>query len=357
MGQPSGRGSRQAWQRWLRAEEPTGPMPLVDRLRGTPFRDPSRMSTPEDAQARAAIQFGLRLGDLLLRSGSGTRDVEASLIAVTAAVGLSDVEVDITVQSITLPHAPPQGPPGNLLPVARSQSRDHGRLAAAYRLVSDLVDGRSPREQARTRLTEIETAPKPWPRWLVSVAYGLLAASVCVLVGGGPRAAALAFAASVAVDRLGRRLGRRRLAPFFITFVGAAIASVVTVLAVQVEWISVADAGPVIAGGIVVLLPGRLLVAAVEDAISGFLVTASGRVLEVLLTGAAIIAGVAVGLGLARRFDLVLTVDLGTTSAGDVTRGLAAAGVASLATSVAYRNRGRFVLATVLIGTIGYGVY
>jgi uncharacterized membrane protein YjjP (DUF1212 family) len=357
MSEPTGRGSPQAWQRWLRAEEPTGPMPLVERLRGTPFRDPRRMGTPEDDEARQAIEFGLRLGDLLLRSGSGTRDVEASLIAVTAALGLADVEVDITVQSITLQHAPPDGRLVNLLRVSRNQSRDHARLSAAYRLVTDLVRGECTRQEAERRLAEIETRPKPWPRWLVSVAYGLLAASVCVLVGGGALATGLAFVASVAVDRLGRRLARRRMAPFFITFVGAAIASVVTVLAVQVGWITAADAGPVIAGGIVVLLPGRLLVAAVEDAISGFLVTASGRVLEVLLTGAAIIGGVAVGLSLASRFDLVLTVELGSTSAGDVTRGLVAAGVASLATSVAYRNRVRFVLITVAIGVIGYAVY
>ena len=98
-------------------------MPLVDRLRGTPFRDPSRMGTPQDEQAREVIEFGLRLGDLLLRSGSGTRDVEAALIAVTAAMGLTDVEVDITAQSIILQHAPAGGRPVNLLRVARTQSR------------------------------------------------------------------------------------------------------------------------------------------------------------------------------------------------------------------------------------------
>ncbi|MFC6006651.1 threonine/serine exporter family protein [Angustibacter luteus] len=363
MTEPTGRGSGQphqpglAWQRWLRSEEPTGPVPLVDRLRGTPFRDPSRMGAPQEEQAREVIEFGLRLGDLLLRSGSGTRDVEAALIAVTAAMGLTDVEVDITAQSILLQHAPAGGRPVNLLRVARTQSRDHARLADAYRLVSDLVAGRCSREEADRRLTEIETRPKPWPRWVVSVAYGLLAAAVCALVGGGARATALAFVASVAVDRLGRYLGRRRLVPFFITFVGAAIAAVVTVLAAELELIGPRDAGAVIAGGIVVLLPGRLLVAAVEDAIFGFSVTASGRVLQVLLTGAAIISGTAIGLGLAQRLDLDLVVDLTGTTAVDVVRGLVCAAVASLATAVAYRSPRRLVLPPVLIGVIGYAIY
>lgn len=358
MTEPSGRASRQAWQRWLRSEEATGPMPIVERLKGTPFRDPRRMDAPEeDRQAREAVEFGLRLGELLFRSGAGTRDVEASLIAVTAALGLTHVEVDITVQSMTLQHAPPDRPPLTLVRVARSQSRDHARLAAAYRLVEDLVAGRCPRQQAAQRLGEIEGAAKPWPRWVVSLAYGVLAASVCVLVGGGARATALAFGASVAVDRLGRVLARRGLQPFFVTFVGAAIASTASVLAVQWGAIEALDAGAVISGGIVVLLPGRLLVAAVEDAISGFLVTASGRVLEVLLVAGAIISGVALGLGLARRLDLVLDVDVSGTSAGDVGRGLVAAAVASLATAVAYRSRRRFVLPAVAIGVLGWSVF
>lgn len=358
MTEPTARGSRQAWQRWLRAEESTGPMPIVERLKGTPFRDPRRMDAPEeDRQAREAVEFGLRLGELLFRSGAGTRDVEASLIAVTAALGLTHVEVDITVQAMTLQHAPPDRSPLTLVRVARSQSRDHARLAAAHRLVEDLVEGRVPRQEAAQRLREVEQSPKPWPRWVVSIAYGLLAASVCVLVGGGARATALAFVASVAVDRLGRVLALRGLQPFFVTFLGAAIASVVTVLAVEWDAIAARDAGAVVAGGIVVLLPGRLLVSAVEDAISGFLVTASGRVLDVLLTAGAIISGVAVGLGLARRLELVLVVDVGATSAGDVGRGLGAAAVASLATAVAYRGRRRFVLPAVAIGALGWLVF
>ncbi len=357
MTEPTGRGSRQAWQRWLRAEEPTGPMPIVERLRGTPFSDPRRMDAPEDRQAREAIEFGLRLGELLFRSGAGTRDVEASLIAVTAALGLRYVEVDITVQSMLLQYAPPDRAPLTLVRVARSQSRDHARLAAAHRLVEDLVAGRCPRQDAERRLREVETSRKPWSRWVVSLAYGVLAAAVCALVGGGLRAIALAFVVSVGIDRLGRVLARRGLRPFFVTFVGAATASVVAVLAVQVSLLGPGGAGAVISGGIVVLLPGRLLVSAVEDAISGFSVTASGRVLEVLLTGGAIISGVAIGLGLARRLNLVLDVDVGATSVGDVTRGLAAAAVASLATAVAYRSRKRFLLPAVGIGVLGYAVF
>jgi uncharacterized membrane protein YjjP (DUF1212 family) len=352
-----GRSGRPPWQRLMRAEEPTGPMPLVDRLRSTPFRDPRRMQAPQDRQAREAVDFALRLGELLIRSGAGTRDVEATLIAATAALGLTHVEVDITVQSVLVQYAPPDRPPMTLTRVARGESRDFSRLVEAHRLVDAMVGGRMARADALARLEVIEKAPKPWPRWVVGGGWGLLAAAVTALVGGGPSAVLLAFVTSFAVDRLGRVLGRGGLSPFFVTFVGAAVASTVTVTAVEVGLIAARDAAAVVAGGIVVLLPGRLLVAAVEDAISGFAVTAAGRLLQVLLTAAGIIAGVGLGLGLARRLGLELQVDALGTSAGDVTRGVVAAGVAALASAVANRDRWPHALAAAGIGVAGFGVY
>ena len=348
---------RQPWQRLMQAEPPTGPMPLVDRLRGTPFRDPSRMEAPEDRQAREAVDFALRLGELMIRSGAGTRDVEAALIAATAALGLTHVEVDITVQSLVVQHAAPGRQPLTLVRVARGESRDFSRLVEAHRLVADMVCGGIGRGDALARLREIEQAPKPWPRWVVGSGWGLLAAGVTALVGGGALAVLVAFVTSLAVDRQGRVLGRHGLPWFFLTFVGAAVASLATVTAVQVGLLPAADAAPVVAGGIVVLLPGRMLVAAVEDAISGFAVTASGRVLEVLLTSAAIISGVGLGLGLARRFGLDLQVDELGTSAGDLSRAVVAAGIAALASAVANRDRWNHALAAAGIGVAGFATF
>jgi uncharacterized membrane protein YjjP (DUF1212 family) len=223
--------------------------------------------------------------------------------------------------------------------------------------VADLVAGRIARGDALARLRDVEGAAKPWPRWVVGVAWGLLAASVTALVGGGSTAVLVAFSTSFAVDRLGRVLGRRGLSPFFVTFLGGGLASLVTVAVVRVGLLSAGDAGAVVSGGIVVLLPGRLLVAAVEDAISGFSVTAAGRLLQVLLTAAAIIGGVGLGLGVARRLGLDLQVAAVGTSAADVTRGLVAAGVAALASAVANRDRWTHALPAAGIGVAGFAAY
>jgi uncharacterized membrane protein YjjB (DUF3815 family) len=80
-------------------------------------------------------------------------------------------------------------------------------------------------------------------------------------------------------------------------------------------------------------------------------------VLEVLLTAAAIIGGVGLGLGLARRLGLDLQVDALGTSAGDVTRGVVSAGIAALASAVANRDRWTHALPAAGIGVAGFAVY
>lgn len=58
-----------------------------------------------------------------------------------------------------------------------------------------------------------------------------------------------------------------------------------------------------VAGGIIILLPGRAMAAAVEDVISGYQVTGAGRVLAVLLNT----SGLIIGVGGALAAGLTLT--------------------------------------------------
>ena len=59
--------------------------------------------------------------------------------------------------------------------------------------------------------------------------------------------------------------------------------------------VSSSDFAFIVAGGITVLLPGRTVASAFEDAISGYSVTGAGRMFAVFLTTAGIILGVATG--------------------------------------------------------------
>jgi hypothetical protein len=64
----------------------------------------------------------------------------------------------------------------------------------------------------------------------------------------------------------------------------------------------------VIAAGITVLLSGLSLMGTVQDAISGHVVTAAGRAVEIALLSAGLLAGVILGLRLALGFGISLSV-------------------------------------------------
>jgi uncharacterized membrane protein YjjP (DUF1212 family) len=326
------------------------------------------MDSPADDEVRRSLDVILRIAELLLRSGSGTAEVESSVLATAAALGLRDeaVELDITLSSVVLGYAPEDEPAIALVRVVRGGGRDYARMSAVHAFVSDLAGGRVSRQEVTTRLEQVEAAPRPYGRWWVTIAWGGLAAAVTVRLGGGVLAAATSFLVTVAVDRCGRSLSRRGVSPFFLTLVGAALATAFAALlfavAPSLPWIS-ADALPstalVVAGGIVVLLPGIGFVASVQDGIRGFPVTAVGRLFQVLLLTGAIIAGVVLVLDAARRLGVPVIIGNPTESSVlvDATVRIPAAAVGSACAALAMRTPPRLLVPAAAVGSAGFTVF
>lgn len=276
---------------------PTAPMSIVDRLAGSPYANPMIQVGGVDASARKTIDFALHLAESMFRYGAGALEVETSIIAVTAALGLKHIEVDITNQSVAINYAPKDQPPISLLRVVRSWTNNYAGLSQVHQLVTEIVAGGVGRDEAVRRLEEITRSAKPFPRWMVTVAFGIFSAAFVGVLGGGPGASAIAFVSNLLVSLLARQLGRWRTPDFFVT---AACSFLVTFIALLL-WrfgplvgIQIAPA-IVVVGGILLLLPTGRLVSSVQDAINGFPVTAAGRFLSTMLTFGALVAGIAVG--------------------------------------------------------------
>jgi uncharacterized membrane protein YjjP (DUF1212 family) len=300
--------------------------------------------------------FLLRLGDMLVASGAATSDVEASVMASASALGVPRTEVDVTFNAVTVTLVPTDGPPITQVRVVRQRAANYSRLADVHALVLELVDEDLSRREATTRLADIEEQTAIYPRWLVSVAWGVLAAAVTQFLGGQLLAALVAFGTTVVVDQLGRFLGRRGWPDFFLNVAGAFLVTVVAMLLVAAD--VPIRASLVVSGGIIVLLSGVALVATVQDAITGFLVTAAGRAMEVLLLSAGIVAGVGLGLFVGRQLgvNLVITSPV-TDSLSDLPWRMFAAGVGSAAFAVALQSPRRLLLPSWLAGVLSFGTW
>ncbi len=332
---------------WRDTDPPTSP-----GLRRSPWLASKRLPGPQDRALYRSFDFALRVGDVLLARGAAISDVEASVLTAATAMGLERAEADVTFTAITLSVRPdPAAPPVTAVRVVRVRADDHARLTLTHQLLLDLTQGKATREDALERLAAIEDQPPPYPRWLITLAWGVLAAAVVLLLGGGLLGAAVAFATGCLLDRIGRVLGRRAVPTFFLNVIGGTLATVVAVALVALG----APLAPslVVSGGIIVLLPGVLLVTSMQDALTGFLVTGAARAFEVAILVAGIVAGVAIGLDIGQRFDVDMSVVFRGQPYEDLVLRAASGALAAAAVAFAAYTPRRLVPSAALAGAAG----
>ena len=260
--------------------------------------------TPEQS-VPAVLDVAAGVGEQLLAGGQGAEDVETVMLGITRAYLLPDCEPQVTFTMISV--AWQAGPDAAAIVAgrtARHRDSDYRRLTEVYRLVDDIVAGRAGPAQARARLVTIDALPPRYRTPVVAAATGGLAASASLLVSGraDARAAltfAVAFAAAVLGNRLAAVLAAWRLPPFY----RSAIAAVPAAAAAVAMALSGAGLGgsAVVTGSLFALFPGRALVGAVEDGLTGFYLTAAARLVEVGYLVAGIITGVLAVLPLGVR--------------------------------------------------------
>jgi uncharacterized membrane protein YjjB (DUF3815 family) len=126
---------------------------------------------------------------------------------------------------------------------------------------------------------------------------GMVGGGVALIFGGGVFVTAVAFLAGMTIDVLLRMMNRRRMPMFYQQTAGGFAATLLAVTAAALH--SDTDVSQVITASIVLLLSGIGFMGAIQDALSGFYLTAGARILEAMLATAGLIAGVSAGLATA----------------------------------------------------------
>ncbi|MER7079239.1 Uncharacterized membrane protein YjjP, DUF1212 family [Saccharopolyspora kobensis] len=253
---------------------------------------------PDESTVHLVLDLGLRIGEVQMASGAGASDVTATIIAVVNAYGLPHCEVDVIYTSITVScYRGTEVPPITSLRVVRNRSIDYTRLADVEDLLRKIIAQELSAAEAYAELDKITTAPHPFPRWVATVSWAGMAASLAVLLGGGGGGVMLPVTAALAtalIDRIGRLLNKRALPFFFQQAVGGAVATSVAVTFYALGWLD--NPQLAVAASIIVLLSGMTVVGSMQDAITGYNVTAAGRMAELALMSAGLIAGVVLSL-------------------------------------------------------------
>ncbi|MGC0375868.1 threonine/serine exporter family protein [Streptomyces sp. SAI-229] len=354
---------------------PASGIPLVSLAKDVPWQD--RMRTmlrmpvterpaPEPVQRHdetgpavpRVLDLTLRIGELLLAGGEGAEDVEAAMFAVCRSYGLDRCEPNVTFTLLSISHQPSLvDDPVTASRTVRRRSPDYTRLAAVYQLVDDLSDDEThvSLEEAYRRLAEIRRNRHPYPGWALTLASGLLAGAASVLVGGGFLVFVAAAAGAMLGDRLAWLCAGRGL-PEFYQFTVAAMPPAAIGVALTLAHVDV-KASAVITGGLFALLPGRALVAGVQDGLTGFYITASARLLEVLYFFVGIVAGVLTVLYFGVQLGARLNPDAELGVSDDPLWQIAASMLLSLAFAVLLQQERSTVLMATLNGGVAWVVY
>ncbi|MFJ9612320.1 threonine/serine exporter family protein [Streptomyces noursei] len=237
------------------------------------------------------LDLTLRIGEILLAGGEGAEDVEAAMFGVAHAYGLERVEPTVTFTLLSISYQPSLvEDPLTASRTVRRRGVDYNRLSAVFRLVDEITSEGISLEEAYRGLAEIRRNRHPYPSWALTVSSGLLSGAASMLVGGGVLVFIAAAIGSMLGDRLAWLASARGL-PEFYQFVVAAMPPAAIGLVFALAQSNV-QSSAVITGGLFALIPGRALVASVQDGLTGYYITASARLLEV----GYLIVGIVVGV-------------------------------------------------------------
>ncbi|WP_172639275.1 threonine/serine ThrE exporter family protein [Streptomyces tailanensis] len=355
---------------------PPSGIPAVSLTKDVPWQDrmrtmlrmpvaerpaPERPARTEDEPGPAVprvLDLTLRIGELLLAGGEGAEDVEAAMFAVCRSYGLDRCEPTVTFTQLSITYQPSLvDDPVTASRIVRRRATDYTRLAAVFQLVDDLSDPVTAisLEEAYRRLAEIRRNRHPYPGWVLTGASGLLAGAASVLVGGGVVVFVAAALGAMLGDRLAWVCSGRGL-PEFYQFLVAAMPPAAIGVALTVAHVDVA-ASAVITGGLFALLPGRALVAGVQDGLTGYYITASARLLEVMYLFVGIVVGVLLVLYFGVKVGAQLNPDAALGSAERPVWQLVASMLLSLTFAVLLQQERSTVLVVTLNGGVAWAVY
>ncbi|MGW1160711.1 threonine/serine ThrE exporter family protein [Streptomyces sp. NPDC002513] len=329
-------------------------LPVAER----PALEPAQKTGETGPAVPRVLDLTLRIGELLLAGGEGAEDVEAAMFAVCRSYGLDRCEPTVTFTLLSVSYQPSLvDDPVSASRTVRRRGTDYTRLAAVYRLVADLSDPATAisLEEAYRRLAAMRRNRHPYPGWALTGASGLLAGAASILVGGDLVVFIAAAIGAMLGDRLAWLFAGRGL-PEFYQFTVAAMPPAAIGVALTVAHVQM-NASAVITGGLFALLPGRALVAGVQDGLTGFYITAAARLLEVMYFFVGIVIGVLVILYFGVKLGAQLNPDAALHLSERPVVQIIASMLLSLTFAILLQQERSTVLLVALNGGVAWSVY
>lgn len=201
--------------------------------------------------------------------------------------------------------------PLTIIRTAKPRGPNYQTLHQLFELIDDIRKRDLPLDAAEKKLDEILSKKRTYPRWVTYLSAGMLSFGIAILYTASIPILILTFIMGVTTSILMYILVKRG---FQAIYYQTACAAFATIMGACIAWLSNIGAvdflGPInptiiVISGIVLLLSGMLIVAAFQDAIDEYYITAGARMLQVGMMTSGVVMGVAIGLYVATKLGIV----------------------------------------------------
>ncbi len=324
--------------------------------------DTTLLPVIDDAYAARILDLAIRIGETMLVVGAPASEVTLTIVRVCAAYGLDPVHVDVTYNSITVAHSRPGAThPTTLLRVVRGSVPDHAKLQRLQALVTEIVGGLD-LDSAITRCRAVRRVPFRYRPPVVVTAQASLAVGVAIMFGANWLALVLSFIAAAMAATTQYLLARARVPYFFAQIAGGFVLTVVAALSPLLEYTGIEAAAAIrpsviVASGIVLMLAGLTVVGAAQDAIDGFALTATGRILELTTQTLGVVIGILAGLETVRVIGMGMSPPSMALPLGPVALQFLGAAVIAIAVAVFNGAGARIVVVSAALSLVAWAGY
>jgi uncharacterized membrane protein YjjP (DUF1212 family) len=254
---------------------------------------------PSDSdRLHAVFDLAMRIGVGLLTNGSAASEVTATVLQVIGSSGIRDVAVQVTFDEVALSYVPPDSEHAvTQMRAAGVRGQDFARLAQYEAVTDHYIAGDLGLDEALARVEAIPRRRPYYPHLLVILGFALMGGAAALSFGGSMLVVLAATVASGLLIWATDALARAHVPMFFAQMLAGLIGVLVAALVSFVD--PSQSASIVVIACIVVALAGLASIGAMQDAITGWYVTASARILETLMLTVGLVIGVRAGLMIA----------------------------------------------------------
>lgn len=254
-------------------------------------------------QERRHVRLITQTARLLLANGAAAADV-ADLVARAVAAGGSgltgEVVIGYDVVTVTCRRRGDELG-GDVLVMSEpvpARGFDFGVYTAAAGILERYAAGGLSVAEFAGELERLQGTPRSTPTWLTRGGSGFAGASASLIFGGDALVVAIAFLCNLFIDWMFGFLGRRGWPLFFLQVLTGVIAGLSAWAARAID--PSANSSALVVAVIIVMLAGMTSTGAVQDAITGWYVSAWGRVFDAIVKTLGLVIGIRLALALAR---------------------------------------------------------